>query len=38
MAQVDYNWAEDNLPPAFSGFEPIDLTGLRISFGVNFRF
>jgi opacity protein-like surface antigen len=38
MAQVDYNWAEDNLPPAFAGFEPIDLTGLRISFGVNFRF
>jgi len=38
LAQVDYNWAKDNLPPAFAGFDPIDLTGLRISFGVNFRF
>jgi opacity protein-like surface antigen len=38
MAQLDYNWAEDNLPPAFAGFDPVDLSGLRISFGVNFRF
>jgi hypothetical protein len=38
MFQADYAWADDNLSLDFAGFEPIDLTGLRISFGVNFRF
>jgi len=38
MVQGDYAWASGNLAPAFAGFDPIDLSGLRISFGVNFRF
>jgi len=38
MAQADYVWASGTLAPAFAGFDPIDLSGLRFSFGVNFRF
>lgn len=38
LFQAEYAWAKDNLAPAFAGFDPIDLSGLRISFGVNFRF
>ena len=34
-----YDWAEGQMaPPAFVGFEPIDLAGFRGMFGVSFRF
>jgi len=33
-----YNWAEGNLAPAFTGFDPIDLSGFRFTGGVAFRF
>lgn len=33
-----YQWAEADLNDSFIGFEPIDLTGLRATAGVNWKF
>jgi hypothetical protein len=33
-----YLWAADELERDFIGFDPIDLTGFRLSGGVNFNF
>jgi opacity protein-like surface antigen len=33
-----YSWAKADLSPDFTGFEPIDLSGLRVIGGVFFRF
>jgi len=36
--EARYSWADGELAPAFVGFEPIDLAGLRTTAGVSFRF
>jgi outer membrane protein W len=36
--EARYSWAHANLTRDFSGFQPIDLAGLRISAGMFFRF
>ncbi len=36
--EMRYSWAEGQLSPAFVGFEPIDLAGLRSMVGALFRF
>lgn len=36
--EARYSWAEGQLAPAFVGFEPIDLAGLRATIGASFRF
>jgi opacity protein-like surface antigen len=33
-----YSWASGQLAPAFTGFEPIDLAGFRVTVGAAFRF
>ncbi|HSW40348.1 MAG TPA: hypothetical protein VLL97_12745 [Acidobacteriota bacterium] len=36
--ELRYSWAKANLSQQFSGFQPIDLAGLRVIGGVYFRF
>lgn len=36
--EARYSWADGQLAPAFVGFEPIDLTGMRTTVGISFRF
>lgn len=36
--EARYSWAEADLSQDFTGFEPIDLTGLRVVGGIYFRF
>jgi len=33
-----YGWAKGDMAPAFVGFDPIDLSGFRGTFGASFRF
>jgi opacity protein-like surface antigen len=36
--EVRYSWARANLSNAFTGFDPIDLSGVRTTGGIYFRF
>jgi hypothetical protein len=38
VAEGRYTWASDDLEGDFVGFDPIDLSGLRLSAGINFVF
>lgn len=38
VAEARYQWASADMRDSFVGFEPIDLTGLRVSAGVNWKF
>lgn len=38
VAEARYQWASANMGGSFVGFEPIDLSGLRVTGGVNWKF
>lgn len=38
VAEARYQWASADLRGSFIGFEPINLTGLRVTAGVNWKF
>jgi hypothetical protein len=38
VGEVRREWSEHELGPAFEGFEPLDLTGSRVTLGMQWRF
>jgi hypothetical protein len=38
VGEVRREWSEHELGPAFDGFEPLDLTGSRVTLGMQWRF